>query len=517
MVKNEEIGTIRGTTGNYILSFEIIPTGENGGNVLYFTATDNCCLIRARFPPIWLEDNCCLNGTRSPAIWLGDNATLIVSIQASRGDNLDINPEEALPLNVWTKVILECNGPDVKLSVGEAVYTAKQPTRRFSGYVTVYASHPSWSAANAEIRNLNYTILPADDDTIQIGQLCSQPNDLVVSSSSNVYVSTNDNGSGRVYRLNRTLIQQEPQEVLQFPSCTTILRMTLSSDESRLIVCVSNKTCISYIANDLTNGSVSAFQNSLASNTNVALVSAPVMGGGNSAISFYVGSSSSTLIHIGQYGLDGAAGSVSRSSGNLFGVTAGSFTRKWFGGFVAGSFTYFVVLDVSTSQISRSGMRVLRVCDNSNETSVAAMYEAEILCFSLSFDFTSAVVGVSLLESSPSGGATLVVGLVTPNDLVISRVCAVGLSSVDSAMDTASCSGTSLPWRATVSSAMSCPNRCNIPPPGAVGAPLFIPPDFVIRSDTDTYTSTLAFNYESEALLFIASGSSIQAVSIVIR
>ena len=522
MVKNKEIGAIRGTTGNYILSFEIIPTGDNGGNVLYFNAKDNCCLIGARFPPIVLEDNCCLNGTRSPAISLGDNATLRVSIQASRGDNLDINPEKALPLNVSTKVILECNGPDVKLSIGEAEYTAKQPTRRFSGYLTVYASNPWGPAANAEIRNLNYTILPADDDTIKIGQLCSQPNDLVVSSSSNVYVSTNDNGSGRVYRLNGTLIQQEPQEVLQFPSSTTILRMTLSSDESRLIVCVSNKTCISYIASDWTNGSVVAFQNSLASNTNVALVSAPVIGGGNSASSFYVGSSSGTLILIGQYGLDGAAGSVSRSSGNLFGVTTGSFTRNWFGGFVAGSYTYFVVLDVSTLIFllpgTQWGMRVLRVCDNSNETSVAAMYEAQIDCLSFfGVDSTSTVVGVSLLESFPSGGATLVVGLVTPNDLVISRVCAVGLSSVDSAMDTASCSGTSLPWRDTVSSAQSCPNRCNIPSPGAVVAPTPIPPDFEIISDTDTYTSTLAFNYESISLLFIASGSSIHAVSIVIR
>ena len=520
MEKNKAISAIPGTTGNYILSFEIIPTGENGGNVLYFTA-DDCCPIGIPFPP----NICCPNGTRSPAIWLGDNATLRVSIQASRPelvgpDILDINPEEALPLNVSTKVILECNGPDVKLSIGEAVYTAKQPTRRFSGYLTVYASNPWGPAANAKIRTLNYTILPADDDTIQIGQLCSQPNDLVVSSSSNVYVSTNDNGSGRVYRLNGTLIQQEPQEVLQFPSCTTILRIALSSDESRLIVCVSNKTCISYIANDLTNGSVVAFQNSLASSTNVALVSAPVIGGENSASSFYVGSSSGTVILIGQYGLDGAAGSVSRSSGNLFSVTAGSFTRNWFGGFVAGSYTYFVVLDVSTlpPPIPRGGVRVLRVCNNNNETSVAAMYEAEIEFFTLfGVDSTSTVVGVSLLESFPSGGATLVIGLVTPNTPPISRVCAVGLSSVDSAMNNASCSGTSLPWRDTVSSAQSCLNRCNIISPGAVEAPEPIHSDIMIISDTQTYTSTLAFNYESISLLFIASGSSLQAVSIVIR
>ena len=246
-------------------------------------------------------------------------------------------------------------------------------------------------------------------------------------------------------------------------------------------------------------------------------MSAPVIGGGNS---FYVGSSNDTVILIGQYGLDGAAGSVSRSSGNLFGVTAGSFTRNWFGGFVAGSYTYFVVIDVSTSSISRPTIRVLRVCDNSNETSVAAMYEAEVNCFSsVAVDSTSAVVGVSLLESFPSGGTTLVIGLVTPTAPPINRVCTVGLSSVDSVMNTASCSGTSVPWRDTVSSAQSCPNRCNITSPGTVEAPIPISSnaDILINSNTDTYTSTLAFNYESLALLFIASGSSLQAVSIVIR
>ena len=497
MVDNNEISTIQGTTGNYILSFEIQPTGENTGDILHFTTEDNCC------------ENCC--GNRSPAIWLNRNdakLTVTVSIEDSRHDYLIIDTEEVLPLNVSTKVILEANGPDVTLSVGEAVYTAKQTGRRFSGDLIVYAIGPWGLAADAEIRNLNYTILPADDDTIQIGQLCSQPNDLVVSSSSNVYVSTNDNGSGRVYRLNGTLIQQEPQEVLQFPFGTTIIRMTLSSDESRLIVCVSNKTCICYIANDWTNGSVVAFQNSLASSTNVALVSAPVIGGGNS---FYVGSSNGTVILIGQYGLDGAAGSVSRSSGNLFGVTTRLFTRNWFGGFVAGSYTYFVVLDVSTSSISRPAMRVLRVCDNSNETSVAAMYETEII--SGRVEEASTVVGVSLLESFPSGGTTLVIGLVTTQE---SLVYTVELSSVDNAMDTASCPGSRLPWRVSVSSAMSCPNRCKITSPGAVTTSDSFGEHF-IHSNTDTYTSTLAFNYESLSLLFVASGSSLQAVSIVIR
>ena len=175
------------------------------------------------------------------------------------------------------------------------------------------------------------------------------------------------------------------------------------------------------------------------------IMSAPVIGGGSS---FYVGSSSGTVILIGQYGLDGAAGSVSRSSGNLFGVTAVSFTRNWFGGFVAGSYSYFVVLDVSTSPISRPGIRVLRVCDNSNTTSVAAMYEIELDCLGLAGNVNSYArfAGASLVSYPTTAGGPfedrLVIGIVTPilggyTGTFSSRVCTYSLSQIDSMMDSA--------------------------------------------------------------------------------
>ena len=69
-------------------------------------------------------------------------------------------------------------------------------------------------------------------------------------------------------------------------------------------------SCIAYNAGNLNKGSVGTFQNvQAAGNNDVALVSAPVCGGGNS---FYVGSSNGTVILISQYGLDGTAGNVSR-------------------------------------------------------------------------------------------------------------------------------------------------------------------------------------------------------------
>ena len=339
--------------------------------------------------------------------------------------------------------------------------------------------------------------------------------DIAVSSSGQVFVG--DSGKGVLYRLDSSLVQQES---VALPSGGSILRLALTPNESKLVACLTNGNCITYDVKNLAKGPLRVFEGILSSSDNVALVSAPVSGGGNS---FYVGSSNGTVILIGQYGLEGTAENVSRTSGNLFSVTlalGSTFTRKWYGGFVAGSYTYFVVLDVSTSAISRPGVRVLRVCDNSNETSVAAMYEAEINCFSLSsVDPSSVLLGASLLESFPSGGAsTLVIGFSTPNASPFSRVCTVGLSSIDSSMNSASCSPTSLPWRAATTSSLTCPNKCTISSPGAIA----IPSDqfnaaISTSSNSITYTSTLAFNYESLALLFIAytddTGAFIQVVS----
>ena len=367
---------------------------------------------------------------------------------------------------------------------------------------------------------------------IQIGLLSSlcdaqsptftRATDVAVSSSGQVFVG--DSGKGVLYRLDGSLVQQES---VALPSGGSILRLALTSDESKLVACLSNGNCIAYDANNLAKGPLRVFQGVLSSSDSVALVSAPVSGGGNS---FYVGSSNGTVNLVGQYGLDGTAGNVSRTSGNLFSVTlapGSTFTRKWYGGFVAGSYTYFVVVDVSTSA-TRPGVRVLRVCDNSNETSVAAMYEAEINCFSSNaVDPDSVLLGASLLESFPSGGAsTLVIGFSTPNVSPYSRLCStVGLPSIDNSMNSAYCSPTILPWRAATTSSLSCPNGCTISSPGAIGVPISDTPNAAYLStsiiSTYTFTSTLAFNYESLALLFIAytdnNRAFIQEVSIELK
>ena len=154
LVPNNPVAVVFGKA-DYRLSFDIEPTGAigNWASILHFTTGNNCCGF----------------GQRSPGIWFfPDNTRLHVRIGDSNDGNWGVD-SDALPLNVRTKVTLECNGKDVKLTVGEKVYTATQPTQRFAGNLVVYAGDPWHPAAKAVINDLDYNILSAaGDDTGKI-------------------------------------------------------------------------------------------------------------------------------------------------------------------------------------------------------------------------------------------------------------------------------------------------------------------------------------------------------------
>ena len=89
-------------------------------------------------------------------------------------------------------------------------------------------------------------------------------------------------------------------------------------------------------------------------------------------------------------------------------------------------------------------------------------------------------------------------------------------------MNSAYCSPTILPWRTATTSSLSCPSRCTISSPGAIGIPSDTPnAAYLSTSSISTYTSTLAFNYESLALLFIVNtdgtGAFIQEVRVALN
>ena len=148
LVRSNPIAVVSGKT-DYKLSFDIVPTGTDSNapsSILHFTTGTDCCDF----------------GSRSPAIWFYRSSTnLHVRIGDSTNGNWGIDPPDVLPLNISTKVTLECKGNDVKLTVGTRAYTATQPTYRFAGNLIVYAGDPWWPTAKAIISNLHYEILPA--------------------------------------------------------------------------------------------------------------------------------------------------------------------------------------------------------------------------------------------------------------------------------------------------------------------------------------------------------------------
>eukprot|EP00731_Ephydatia_muelleri_P003446 Em0001g3446a len=148
LVRNNPIAVVSGKT-DYTLSFDIVPNGtitDGYASILHFTTGNDCCDF----------------GSRSPAIWFRTGSTeLHVRIGDSTDGNWGFDRTDALPLNIRTKVTLECKGNDVKLTVGGKVYTATQPTHRFVGNLIVYAGNPGNQAAKAVISNLDYKILPA--------------------------------------------------------------------------------------------------------------------------------------------------------------------------------------------------------------------------------------------------------------------------------------------------------------------------------------------------------------------
>ena len=396
--------------------------------------------------------------------------------------------------------------------------------------------HRNRTAALLWIGLVSLTLRECDAQLVNINTApYGQLKDIVISedNGSQLFASAIVSGRSVVYRLDCNLTIQETLWSTEDRE-THYLGMALTRDGSKLVTCVGDRSCTVRNASDLNNGSSKEFENVLSSSDSVALVSE----GENS---FYVGSSNGTVILIGHYGLDGPG---SRTSGDLFRVTENSFTRRWIGGFSVGSYTYFVVLDVKASPGTRvpAGIRVVRVCHNINETTIAAMSEIELDCLGLAgqVDGYARLAGASLvaypINGPTSSEATLLVGIVTTpptdsNALGMNRsgACAYPLSQIDARMDNAStpssahtCYSGALPWRNTNESIFECSSRCSMSSPGAIAAPKLVatshPVSVPVANTSYDLNYVLSVSAESLTLTFIAStnqmgDSVIQAVS----
>jgi hypothetical protein len=136
-------------TGDYVLSFNITPTGIIGwgwGNI-----------VRFQQAPGALGD-CCNFGARSPAIWFFPGS---LNLHVRIGDRIDGNwgiDTDPIPLGQTSSFKLECIGRSVRVTVNGRVYAATQPTNRFAGNMVVYGSDPYYPPAQARISAFSYTV-----------------------------------------------------------------------------------------------------------------------------------------------------------------------------------------------------------------------------------------------------------------------------------------------------------------------------------------------------------------------
>ena len=255
--------------------------------------------------------------------------------------------------------------------------------------------------------------------------LPSQPSDMTVDSGGGVFLAAGN----QLFRLDKNLPLQENVSL-----GSDILKIALSSDESRLVVCLSDESCDVYSATDFSAGPQLTIGGAAASLNDIALFTSP-------GDSFYVGSfgeppstAVADVVFLTQYGFGNS--SFTRESGTSFSTTTNNFLRTFYRGFVQDVNAYYFVIDTSDNTDVR-GLRVLRVCDiaecagGSGVCEVDALYEAELRCSGLGV-IDSRICGVSLLENiAGSAVKTIVLSVCAGRN----RICSFNLTEIDMAMD----------------------------------------------------------------------------------
>ena len=150
-------------TQDYKLEFDITPISVVGGwgSIFHFSADGN---------------NCCSQGQRSPAIWFVPGGLgLHARIGDSTNGNWGYDNVPGCQIGKKSHIILECKGTDVRLTIDSTVHRMTQPTFRYSGPITVFASDPWHDIPKATLENVclqlhgNSTILPSGPIKINIG------------------------------------------------------------------------------------------------------------------------------------------------------------------------------------------------------------------------------------------------------------------------------------------------------------------------------------------------------------
>ena len=210
---------------------------------------------------------------------------------------------------------------------------------------------------------------------------------------------------------------------------SSVLRVALSSDERRVVVCLSDQSCAVYNASYFGAGEQLRRTGASVSSDVVALFTAREN-------SFYIGSvvgGATASMNLGQYGF----GDESFARSINYRIARTGLMRTFFGGFVNGTNTYYFMADGNPRDVQ--GLRVLRACDISTCSSPCtfnALYEVRIDCGGGTLPSTSMICGLSVLDSfAGSSDTTVVLARCNTGTSARNRVCSFRLADIDREMN----------------------------------------------------------------------------------
>ena len=245
------------------------------------------------------------------------------------------------------------------------------------------------------------------------------PSDMKVDGGGRVFLAAGN----QLLRLDSTLALQENVTL-----GSSVLRVALSSDERRVVVCLSDLSCAGYNASDFGAGELLRRTGASVSSDVVALFTAEEN-------SFYVGSvvgGALPSMTLGQYGF---VESFARSTS--YRIQRSGFMRTFFGGFVNGTNAYYFMADGNPREVR--GLKVLRACDIStcsSPCSFNALYELRIDCGSGTLPQNSVICGLSVLDSfADSSDTTVVLASCYTGNNARNHVCSFRLADIDREMD----------------------------------------------------------------------------------
>ena len=248
--------------------------------------------------------------------------------------------------------------------------------------------------------------------------LSASPSDMKVDGGGRVFLAAGN----QLLRLDSNLTLQENVTL-----GSSVLKVALSSDERRVVVCLSDLSCAVYNASDFGAGEQSRRTGASVSSDVVALFTAREN-------SFYVGSvvggASVRSMNLRQYGF----GERDFVRSTNYRVQRGlSFMRTFFGGFVNGSSAYYFMTDSDPREVR--GLRVLRACHISScdQCSFQALYELRLDCGNV-FPSTAEICALSLLDTfAGSSDTTVVVGSCNLGGR--NRICSYSLADINDHID----------------------------------------------------------------------------------